>query len=141
PRMFLTPDPFGWTRSSYRMMQAVSGQADVHLAAFGNAGKEDSDLIVTSPRGGYIAAGYMVRTVERGGDEINQWQIDPFEFFRLAFGTDDLPKPDTTTIAGRRIYYSHIDGDGWNNFTQLEEYRRQPVLSARVVMDKAIKPY
>jgi len=28
-----------------------------------------------------------------------------------------VPKPDTTTLAGRRIYYSHIDGDGWKELT------------------------
>ncbi|MDO8494186.1 MAG: hypothetical protein Q7S68_02490, partial [Deltaproteobacteria bacterium] len=29
-----------------------------------------------------------------------------------AFALQGLPRPDTTTINGRRIFYSHIDGDG-----------------------------
>jgi polysaccharide biosynthesis protein PelA len=83
----------------------------------------------------------VTRFNDTGPEEIRQWYINPVEFFRVAFATDSLPKPDTTTIAGRRIYYSHIDGDGWNNYAQLEEYRRQPVLTSRVIMEKAIKPY
>src|SRR5262249_8557513 len=75
-----------------------------------------------------------------------QWIIDPFRFFRLAFATDDLPKPDTTTIVGRRIYYSQIDGDGWLNVTTIEE--RDPGTGTRrhrrsidLLIDRAIIPY
>jgi len=142
PGMFFSNDPFKWTPSAYLMMKATGNNAQVHLSVHKDKSQAyDSDLIVTSPGGGYLAGNYIFRTNMREGDEVNQWKINPFEFFRLAFATDDLPKPDTTTIAGRRIYYSHIDGDGWNNRTQLEEYREKPVLSAQVIMDKAVKPF
>ena len=59
--------------------------------------------------------------------EFRQWYINPFELFREAFQTDALPKPDTTTLSGRRIYYSHVDGDGWRNVTQIEPYRTRHV--------------
>jgi hypothetical protein len=142
PTMFLTTDPFKWTSLPYLMMQAVGTKTKVHLSVRKDDAKGfNSDLIVTSPGGGYIAGEYIFSSNIRYGDEVNQWRINPMEFFRQAFATDDLPKPDTTTIAGRRIYYSHIDGDGWNNRTQLEEFNKKPVLSSQVILDKAIKPY
>jgi hypothetical protein len=141
--MFAVPAPYDWLRPPYQVVKAASGKAEVHLKAYKDAGdeEENSDLIITTPTGGYISPEYIFRTNTRGDNEINQWFINPFKFFQLALDTDNVPKPDTTTIAGRRIYYSHIDGDGWNNVTRLEEYRNKGVLSAQVIMDKIVKPY
>ncbi|MBL0319861.1 MAG: hypothetical protein IPP74_11320 [Alphaproteobacteria bacterium] len=117
-----------------------------------------SHLVVTNPHGGFVAENYAFylheeydgagrKPIEIGGDtsmtnkEIRMWNINPFAFFSKAFQTDDLPKPDASTLAGRRIYYSHIDGDGWNNVTYVEKYRHQDVLSSQVIMDNAIKAY
>jgi hypothetical protein len=142
PEMFLTKSPYEWTRPSYQVINAEDDRVQVHLAAHrDSAPAEDSVIIATGPSGGFADVGYAIRTNERSNDEVTQWVIDPFLFFRLAYGTDDLPKPDTTTIAGRRIYYSNIDGDGWNNVTQLQEYRDKNVLSAEVVLEKAVRPY
>jgi hypothetical protein len=142
PELFLETAPFNWMRPPYQVVKAVGNTTQVHLMA--RRSKRPSDdcaLIITSPAGGYISSEYAYRENIRNGDGVRQWIIDPFEFFRRAYATYDLPKPDTTTIAGRRIYYSHIDGDGWNNISQVEEYRAKPTLSARVIMDKLIKPY
>jgi hypothetical protein len=75
--------------------------------------KSVSDLVVIGRAGGFVAPNYALY---RGpNDRLQQWLINPFEFFRRAFATDAIPKPNTTTLSGRRIYYSHIDGDGWRN--------------------------
>jgi hypothetical protein len=105
----------------------------------GNSPNSDTHLVVISPSGGYIASGYALYK----GPEV-QWQqlyVNLFEFFRLAFKTDEVPKPDPTTLCGRRIYYSHIDGDGWRNRTELEQYRSSGELSAKVILDRALKTY
>ena len=82
----------------------------------------ESHLVVAGPNGGYVAAGYT----HYSNAEFNrlQWFVNPFEFFRVALGTDDLPKPDATTLSGRRIFYSHVDGDGWRNLTEVAPYRK-----------------
>lgn len=142
PELFLYEEPFELVRPSYETVTSIDSNNKVHLSAQkGNDSEENSDLIVTSENGGYASSGYLIRTDVIVGKNIRQWIIDPFRFFRSAFDTDDLPKPDTTTIAGRRIYYSHIDGDGFNSVTQLEEYRDKKMLSAQVVMEKAVKPF
>lgn len=124
----------------YPATKKINDDYTSHLIAQKGEGYE-SDLIVTGPNGGYITTEYASFYEEKEDHEIKQWYINPFEFFRLSFSTDDLPKPDTTTIAGRRIYYSHIDGDGWNNQTLLEEYNKKPAIAAEVILEKVIKGY
>lgn len=102
----------------------------------------ESHVVVTGPHGGYAAGGYEFFDFY-GGDmySVRQWYINPFRFFAEAFGTDGIPKPDTTTLAGRRIYYSQIDGDGWNNVTHIEAYEGKDVLSTEVIMERVIKAF
>jgi polysaccharide biosynthesis protein PelA len=106
-------------------------------ARWGKDLRSQSDLIVLGPSGGYVAPGYSM--YER--EDFNQWYLNPFEFFRRAYNTDDLPKPDVTTLSGRRIYYSHIDGDGWRNVTEIEKYRETKEFSAEVIYKEAILPF
>jgi len=142
PEMFLTHAPYDWVRPTYQVINVEGGQEQVHLTAHRDiAPAEDSAIIVTGPTGGYLDAAYAIRANDRYGEEVTQWIIDPFLFFRLSYATDDLPKPDTTTAAGRRLYYSNIDGDGWNNITQLQEYRGKNMLSSEVILERAVRPY
>jgi len=107
-----------------------------HLAGrWGKGGEHQSELVITGPGGGYAQVGMAAEI----GEERVAWLVNPFEFFRLAYATDELPKPDTTTLSGRRIYYSHIDGDGWLNPTEIEKY--PGALASRVILDEAILPY
>ncbi len=110
---------------------------DILSATWGKNLSGKSDLIVIGPNGGYAAPGYSM--FDR--DDFHQWHLDPFAFFRKAYNTDDLPKPDTTTLSGRRMYYSHIDGDGWRNITEIEDYHDTRDLSAEVVFQEALKPF
>lgn len=100
-----------------------------------------SDLVIVSPRGAFVAPGYAYFSDRVGAREFRQWYVNPFALFRIVFRTDDIPKPDTTTVSGRRIYYSHIDGDGWRNLTQIEPHRSRYVIAARVVLDEVVRKY
>ncbi len=99
----------------------------------------DADLVVITDKGGWVASGYAYFHNE--ATDTIQWYLNPFEFFRRALATDDLPKPDTTTLAGRRIFFSHIDGDGWNNFTEIYPYRNRGILSAEIVKREILEAY
>lgn len=48
------------------------------------------------------------------------WITNPFTFFEAAFGLKGLPRPDVTTINGRRVYFSHVDGDGFFNRSEVD---------------------
>ncbi|WP_281684126.1 polysaccharide deacetylase family protein [Thalassobaculum salexigens] len=96
------------------------------------------DLIVTGPNGGFVAPFFAAEMDPPSN--IRRWLIDPFAFFRLAFATDDLPKPDTTTLAGRRIYYSHVDGDGWRSISEVK-IDDEPASAARVLLERVVERF
>jgi polysaccharide biosynthesis protein PelA len=98
-----------------------------------------SSVVLTSNRGGYAASGYFV--YEEPGTGRTKWLIDPFAFFQQAFSAERMPIPDVTTLSGRRIWFSHIDGDGWNNVSFVEDYREKPTIAANVVLRELIAPY
>lgn len=95
--------------------------------------------IVLTPKGGYVAAGYTHYEDKSG--TWSQWYMNPFAYFRAAFRTLDMPIPDTTTLAGRRIFYSHIDGDGWGNVSTVDAYDGQGLYASEVILREVAKGY
>jgi hypothetical protein len=127
----------------FPVMRSSDPVAVRHLTLHSDEEGYTADLVVTGRHGGYAAEGYA--HFYDTETQRKQWIVDPFRFFRLAFATDDLPKPDTTTIVGRRIYYSQIDGDGWRNITTIEERdpgtgTRRHRRSIELLIDRAILP-
>lgn len=124
-----------------RVLSDRSGQLDVHLALATPGDKKLPPVaaVVTGPGGGFAAEGFTIfyePTIDR-----ETWIINPFNFFAKALGGERFPIPDVTTAAGRRIYFSHIDGDGWNNQSEIEGYKAAGVLSSEVIWREAIAPY
>jgi len=74
-------------------------------------------LAAIMPWGGFAVG--PCSTIEISKD--NLWTINPFKFFKEALSLADIPVPDTTTENGKRLLFSHVDGDGimnrveWNN--------------------------
>lgn len=125
----------------YPVVRPLSGRVEPHLVleAETREGPMASAVVATSPGGGFAASNFTIY-FEPTSDRV-LWVLNPFEFFRRALGPERMPIPDVTTLAGRRIYFSHIDGDGWNNLTEIEPYREQERLSAEVIAESAILPY
>ena len=109
------------------------------LASSQGSRAQSSVLVATSPRGGYVAEDFTF-AYEAALDRVS-WIINPFNFFNLAFGPERTPIPDVTTLAGHRIYFSHIDGDGWNNVSQIERFAKAGTLSSEVVLKELVEPY
>jgi hypothetical protein len=61
--------------------------------------------------GGYAIGDSFMVTIN--GD--NLWVINPFKFFKKALDLEDLPVADVTTQNGKRLLFTHIDGDGIMN--------------------------
>jgi hypothetical protein len=124
----------------FAQMKKVDPNAISYLTVRkGSDPRADSDLVVTNRNGGYIAGSYAHHYSEDLTQR--QWYVNPFEFFKVAFDTGDLPKPDTTTLMGRRIFYSHVDGDGWRNLTEVTGYRSKRALSAEVILNEVIRAF
>lgn len=97
-----------------------------------------SHLVTISPAGGFVAPGYA-----RASDNVNAaypWRIDPFAFFEAALDTADLPRGDSTTLCGRRMYYSHIDGDGWRSISQVHLPGGARASTAEILLAEVIAP-
>jgi len=133
--------PLDMVLPAYPVVKSIRQDVKSHLTLYHRSQLDisESQVVTSSARGGYAPSGYVV-AYDSASDR-TQWQIDPFKFFSANFSSKPFPIPDTTTISGRRIFFSHIDGDGWNNLSQIEKYRRDPTLSAEVVMNKLIAPY
>jgi hypothetical protein len=126
----------------FPVMVMDSQASDPHLTVTqqNRSGPIESVLLATGVAGGFVANNYAV-LFDPVAARV-QWLIDPFAFFRRALLPDEImPVPDVTTISGRRIYFSHIDGDGWNNISTLEKYREQRPSSAAVILEELIRPY
>jgi len=123
---------------SFLQIKKLDENVTTYLEAhWGKARPSSSAIVTVNSMGGYVAAEYASFM----DDTQVQWHINPFEFFRLAYATDDLPKPDVTTLSGRRIFYSHIDGDGWRNVTELEKYKNDRTLSSQVIYEEILSTY
>lgn len=69
-------------------------------------------------------------------DEDEMWKVDPFTFLDRFLGPRQFPAPDTTTRDGVRIFYSHIDGDGFRHKTTVEAKRRSGDLLFEKIVDR-----
>lgn len=105
--------------------------------------ESEADLVIIGPHGGYISDYYansfdpllFVNNPRSLG-----WYLNPFQFFEIAFDVSGLPIPDTTTLAGRRIFISTCHGDNWNAETSIEEYQGKEIYNAEIILEKIVKP-
>lgn len=141
PAMVGFERPIDKALPEYRVMDTVSSIAKVHLSVEqpGAEGPITSALVATSPAGGYAADGFTI-FYDATADKA-RWTLNPFAFFKLSLGDERLPVPDVTTVSGRRMYFSHIDGDGWNNISEIEGYRDAQVTASEVILREVIAPY
>jgi hypothetical protein len=95
----------------------------------------ESAAVVVTPRGGVAVENYVI--LLNHIDETFRWRLNPFLFFEEAFGLEGGPRYDTTTLFGRRIFYSHIDGDGFENAAEFDPAK----MSAEVVRDDILEKY
>lgn len=96
-----------------------------------------SDVVWVGPGGGLIMPSLAVAEARLGERYVTRWLVDPFRFFEAAFGVEGWPRPDFTTLNGRRIFYSQIDGDGMEQISELDHLS----LCGAVVRDQVLHVY
>jgi len=89
-----------------------------------------SDLVVVTPSGGYAMDEYVMLYDYASGQV--RWRIDPFRFISEALDLEDVPTYDTTTLFGERIFYSHIDGDGFRNISEADKEK----FSSEIILEE-----
>jgi len=101
-------------------------------------GAPASEMVVTAPGGGYANDVALVR---EDGAGFGRWILDPFAFFEAVLAPGLWPVPDTTTLSGRRIFFSTISGEGWTTAAPAERLDDSPVLAGAIVLDQFLTPY
>lgn len=139
----LNPDIVGFERplharlSHYQQFRAKRGTA-VHLRLRRtDLVKGASDAVWTGPGGGFALAGAVFSEDRMGERYVLRWILNPFAFFERAFGVVHWPRLDFTTRNGRRIFYSHIDGDGLDTLSEIERGTR----CGAIIRDQVIQRY
>ena len=89
----------------------------------------ESDMVMIGPNGGMIAPGYALFR-EPAPPFRRKWKIHPFLFMKTLLNSR-FPVPDVTTSGGKRLFYAHIDGDGFRNFSEvsLNKYASEIILA------------
>ena len=95
-----------------------------------------SVAVGVSPRGGYAAMGFEI--VEDLGHGRVRWLIDPFTFFGRILSPEPWPVPDVTTVSGRRLAFSHVEGDGLNDVVEIDGSK---VLLAARFLSEIVEAY
>lgn len=124
-----------------RMLKAAKGTSYLSVIIDDRYPKKKADLVVSGPGGGYISPEYDYHEQDINGRFITSWYLNPFTFLREALGAMHMPKPDITTHLGKRIFYSHVDGDGWNNLARIERYNSAVVAASDIISEEIFKKY
>ncbi|EKD41359.1 MAG: hypothetical protein ACD_73C00750G0002, partial [uncultured bacterium] len=57
--------------------------------------------------------------------------------FEAAFGLKGMPRPDINTINGSRVFFSHVDGDGIMNASQIDQTSN----AGKILYEEILKKY
>jgi hypothetical protein len=91
--------------------------------------------VVTGPWGGLALNPWAV--TNGGENQDRRWHVDPFLFFREALGLDGSPAPHPAVLNGRRMWFLHIDGDGFESLSTV----RHGTFAAEVMLDDVLLRY
>lgn len=95
------------------------------------------DAAAMTAWGGYVLAPYGV--VSQDAVTQYRWTVHPLEFLKKALQLPDMPVPDVTSENGRRLMFTHVDGDGFASGTEFSSAANQ--FSAQVLHDRVVTRY
>lgn len=119
---------------SFLQVSSIASDNVVALTLRKKSTGNTGDLVVLMPRGA-IALEDTLR-YEDPFSERRQWRVNPFVFFSQAFGLALSPRPDVTTENGSRLFYTHVDGDGFSN----QSYVNKKKMSAEILVEQVFEP-
>jgi len=96
-------------------------------------GKKQSTLAAITPWGGYAFNGTIMTNIKKQ----DLWIANPFKLLRDTLKLEQIPIPDVTTENGKRLLFSHIDGDGIMNRAEWNP----ELFSGEVLYEKIFSQY
>jgi len=121
---------------TYEKYAVIDQQTNVWLSIIRkDIENSESAVIITSPKGGFIKDSEMFWM-----DPITykkKWYVNPFLFFEKVLAVEDIPSYDPTTLNGKRVAFSHIDGDAFSGFSRIPPKKT----CAEMIRDHVLKKY
>jgi hypothetical protein len=91
--------------------------------------------VVSGPWGGVALDPWLCFAGSGAGDR--RWHLDPFAFLRKALGLEGVPAPHPSVLNGRRMFFCHVDGDGFESESTVARGR----ICGRVFLDEVADRY
>lgn len=124
---FETPLRLNYAPTLYQATKATK------LLVLTNTYGQENVPVALMPWGGYALSG--IATANFSDNTL--WVINPYEFFKMGLKLESIPVPDPTTQTGRRLLFTHIDGDASMNKAQWDPR----AFSIGVMYDKILSKY
>jgi len=83
--------------------------------------------------GGFISDGVLMTSLNRD----NLWIVNPFKLIKESLRLKDFPIPDPTTENGKRLFFSHLDGDAIMSKAEWDSDK----FDAEVIYEEILKKY
>lgn len=92
------------------------------------------DAVAITSWGGYALTPFVLSELP---NKTQRWVIDPITFLQAALRLNSLPAADTTTLNGRRVLLSHIDGDGFASRAEMPGL----FFASEIMLNEVLKRY
>ena len=120
--------------SPYKGLKALKGTS-VLLRLRNKFEKTSSDVIFKNKKIFFVASGYEI--YQNDFNDVTQWRINPHLLIDWLFEKELYPIPDTTTLFGNRIFYSHIDGDSFISVSLID----RKSLCGEIILNRVINKF
>lgn len=106
------------------LLKPINTQAEQHSLSIKLNTPETPETVIAaySDNGTYIQTGFM-SYYSQLDDTFECYYLDLFRFLGLALDRMKTPIPDCTTLLGKRIAFQHIDGDGFNSISKVDNHQ------------------
>ncbi|MBI2362616.1 MAG: hypothetical protein HYV15_04460 [Elusimicrobia bacterium] len=104
--------------------------------AFNDGGAPRSDPVALARRGALALDPFLLYANREVTPAEYRWVVEPLAFFEAALGTTGLPRPDATTLSGRRMVMFRVDGDGFFNRSEVDRRKYSGEVFLREVLEK-----
>lgn len=103
------------------------------------AGSFVYDAAAITPWGGFVIDNNTV--VYLDGLDKERWVVNPMLFLQQALRLPQMPVPDVTTENGRRLFFTHVDGDGFLSYGEFSGTSSSQRFCSAILRDEVIKRY
>lgn len=101
--------------------------------------RDERAPIVTGPWGGLALLPWAF--TPGGVHADRRWHVDPFAFFIEALGIGGVPCADPNVFCGRRAFFFHVDGDGFESVSTVRSRGSAGAICGEVFRDEILERY